>query len=338
MKKILTIILSALLMLSVFNLFACTPQEEVKEDNGTVSVRYYSSGADMLPLLKQGVLEMGVLPEPAATNLTKMASDKTWYRLSIQELYNSQTKEYPQAVLMVKESLLNTYASEINAFATQIDANITWAKQNKQTLVETINSKITGFTPTFNANNLTDEVIDNCNVYYQSALDGKQSVKNYLRDIISLEPTSAKQVSDDYFYNGTANGTFANNEIKVFAPDGAPALAIAKYIYENQNFGLDKTFNYNIVKAEDIGSKIITGAGDIVILPVNASSKLYKAYSQDSYKMVSVVTHGNLYLMSSVPFVTLADKTVGVIGQGLVPDLTFRTILNNNKLKVSVKA
>ena len=153
MKKLLTIILAVLLALSVFSAVACVPEQENNDNNGTVSVKYYAKGEEMLPLLKQGNLTMGVLPEPAATNLTKMASNKTWYRLSIQELYSSETKEYPQAVLMVKESLLATYSNEINAFATQIDANITWAKQNKTTLVETINSKISGFTPTFNANN-----------------------------------------------------------------------------------------------------------------------------------------------------------------------------------------
>lgn len=338
MKKLLTIILAVLLALSLFSAVACVPEQENNDNNGTVGVKYYAKGEDMLPLLKQGVLEMGVLPEPAATNLTKMASNKTWYRLSIQELYSSETKEYPQAVLMVKESLLATYSNEINAFATQIDANITWAKQNKTTLVETINSKISGFTPTFNANNLTDEVIDNCNVYYQSASDSKKSVNAYLNDIISLDSSSAKAVSDDYFYNGTVSGSFTAEQIKVFAPDGAPALAIAKYIHDNENFGLNKTFNYNVVKADEIGSKLITGAGDIVIMPVNASSKLYKANANDSYKMVGVITHGNLYLMSSVPFITLADKTVGVIGQGLVPDLTFKSILNKNNLKFKVVA
>ena len=63
----------------------------------------------MIPMLKNGVINIGLLPEPAATQLTKVASDKTWYRLDVQELYDSENKSYPQAVMLVKQSVLNTF-------------------------------------------------------------------------------------------------------------------------------------------------------------------------------------------------------------------------------------
>ncbi|MBQ8196791.1 MAG: hypothetical protein IJZ73_01880 [Clostridia bacterium] len=118
------------------------------------------------------------------------------------------------------------------------------------------------------------------------------------------------------------------------APDGAPALAIAQMIKENATFETGKTVNYKIVKPADIGAQMMTGSADIMIMPVNAASKLYKANTSDPYKMAGVVTHGNLYVLSKTPLTVndLKDKVVGVISQGAVPDLTFRAVLNKTQI------
>ena len=122
--------------------------------------------------------------------------------------------------------------------------------------------------------------------------------------------------------------------LKMFAPDGAPALSIAKFINDNENFIDGVTVDYNVVSSNDIGPKMAQGQADLIVMPINAASKLYKANASDPYKMVSVVTHGNLFLMSSEPtdLNGLIGKVVGVIGQGLVPDLTFRSVLKAHNL------
>ena len=122
--------------------------------------------------------------------------------------------------------------------------------------------------------------------------------------------------------------------LKFFAPDGAPALSIAKFINDNENFIDGVTVDYNVVSANDIGPKMAQGQADLIVMPINAASKLYKANASDPYKMVAVVTHGNLFLMSSEPtdLNGLKGKVVGVIGQGLVPDLTFRSVLKAHDL------
>ena len=337
MKKFLTFLLALTLSFSMVFAFGCNQQAVDKQ----VDVKYYSDAPTMLPLLKQGHLTVGLLPEPAATNLTKMASDKTWYRLDLQELYDGQAKAYPQAVIMVKQSLLATHSDLFSSFTSKINDNVSWAKQNVESAVSAVNSKLPqGVTPSLSAKNINQTVIDNCKIYFQNPLDAKTQVKNYINDIIELEPKSATAINDDFFFDGNVSGSFDAQEIKVFAPDGAPALSIAKFINDKENFGTDKTFNYQIVASSDIASKIQTGAGDIVILPINAASKLYKANAKDTYKMIGVVTHGNLYIMSSEKITSVNDlvgKTVGVIGKGLVPDLTFRAILKKNNISVNEK-
>ena len=185
--------------------------------------------------------------------------------------------------------------------------------------------------PSLNENNITSDVVDGCKIYWQGANDAKNAVKNYINDIIKIESKSANAVTDDFFYNGESVGEFSGDTIKVIVPDGAPALAIAKFISNDENFGTGKDFSYTVVAATNIGGAVQKGQGDIVIIPVNAASKLYKAHANDTYKLVSVVTHGNLYIMSTekIQFIKeLKDKTVGVIGQGNVPDLTFKVVIS----------
>ena len=335
MKKFFAVMLSVMLSLSFFS-FACDKPEEKEE----VSVKYFQQASDMLPMLKQGVLDIGLLPEPAATQLTKVASDKTWYKTNLQELYDSEAKSYPQAVILVKQSLLNTYPDLVSRMASAFDANVQWTKDNIAQAVNAINTVLPeGVAPSLKAPMITADVIDGCNIYWQGATNSINVVKNYINDIMAIEPTSAKAVCDDLFYNGQAQGEFVGDTVKVVAPDGAPALVIAKFINDNENFGKEKTFSYSVVMANTIGSAVQKGEGDIVILPVNAATKLYKANVNDAYKLISVVTHGNLYIMSTEKINSIKDikdKTIGVIGQGLVPDLTFKAVLKKNSMSVKI--
>lgn len=168
---------------------------------GKITIRYFAEAPDMLPLLKQGKVTIGLLPEPAATNLTtKVAPEKTWYRLDVQELYDAETKAYPQAVLMVKKSVYDKYKAQINGFAEYFDANLTWIKQNPADAVEVIKGALPeGVIPSLNAGILSATVIDNCKIYYQSSADAKQQVKDYINKIIAVNDKAATATSDDFF-------------------------------------------------------------------------------------------------------------------------------------------
>lgn len=328
MKKLLSILLTFILCIASICVVGCSNNEQ-KE---TVSVKYFANASDMIPMLKQGKLNIGLLPEPAATQLTKVASDKTWYRMDLQELYDNESKAYPQAVMLVKQSVLNSFPNLVNNMANAFSDNVQWVKNNTTLAVDAVNSHIQeGVTPSLKAANITSDVVDGCKIYWQGANDAKDDVKDYIKDIMSIESKSAKAITDDFFYNGESVGEFSGNTIKVIAPDGAPALAMAKFINDNENFGTGKNFSYTVVAATNIGGAVQQGQGDIVIIPVNAASKLYKANTSDTYKLVSVVTHGNLYIMSTEKIQSikeLKDKTVGVIGQGNVPDLTFKAVIS----------
>ena len=78
--------------------------------------------------------------------------------------------------------------------------------------------------------------------------------------------------------------------VKVSAPNGAPALAVATLAAEDPD-------SYTFVAADTIAAEFANKTADFIIAPINAGAKLYKAGKSD-YKLAAVVTWGNLYIAS----------------------------------------
>ena len=134
---------------------------------------------------------------------------------------------------------------------------------------------------------------------------------------------------------GLAVGCNENKEeITVYIPDGAPALALAKMMQEDT---AEDGVTYKVVDPTLIASTITyqdqTKNADLCVLPVTAASKLVG--NGEKYKMVGVVTHGNLFLISKNGEVLTAEnmqslkgKTIGVLKINEVPGLTLKAVLN----------
>ncbi len=339
MKKFFALVLSVLLVCSSISFLGCS--EEASKGSGEVSLKYIAPEA-IIEGLKNGTLDYGLIAEPAATNL--MGTDE-WEIMDVQKLYNSQTKGYPQAVFMVKNEVLEAYPQLITEIQTKFSENVGWAKENKATAVSAVQSVAERLTPNNQtslapAAELTDEAIDRCKIEWQSAQDAKASVNGYIADIrqipVGLGIPSAQEVGDEFFYTNSSfvGQAIENKTFNFVVPDGAPALAIAKFISEQQNFVNGATFNYKVVSADAIAGYMngsFSPTADFMILPIKAATINYKM----KYTMVSVITHGNLYLISKTQSVTgLVGKKVGVMGgENEVPDVTLKVILKKNGLK-----
>lgn len=127
--------------------------------------------------------------------------------------------------------------------------------------------------------------------------------------------------------------------VRVFTPDGAPALSLARNMVDGR-YGGDE-FPVKVVVADTI-INYVSGENpqaDICILPVNAAVKALK--SGEKYKMLGTITHGNLYLLkkeggediTKANLSSLVGKTVGVINLANVPGLTFKVILSDNSIE-----
>ena len=130
------------------------------------------------------------------------------------------------------------------------------------------------------------------------------------------------------------------DDITVYMPDGAPAMAFAQMMLEDT----DKDgVTYRVVNPSVIATKVnnedMSKNADVCALPAIAASKLLG--TGEKYQMLGVLTSGNLYVLTNKEGVAadfaasdlrdlsfLVGKTVGVMKINEVPGMTFKSILN----------
>ncbi len=330
MKKLLALMLALTMILSFT---ACT-----KTPTGdTVSLKYYSDASELLPALKEGKETVALLAEPAVDKLMGMAKDYS-IKLDVQELYGG---DYPQAVILVKKSVIENDGAFVTSLMNGVRSGASWIKNDVNNLADAV-KQIEHYlyeleSSSFNVSTVNKDVIERCNIYFEKATDAKTAVINYLQGLISVEESSTIIPSDEFFYDGSSTTEpTEQNYYTIVAPDGAPAIALAQFIYIDRipdEESEEDDHDYRIVSAIKLNDYVLQKTADVIIMPVNAAAKL--AGKGSDYQMVGVATHGNLYIVSNKKISTINDlkgKQIGVIGQGNVPDLTLRYILNQNQI------
>ncbi|MDE6758169.1 MAG: hypothetical protein K2J89_02685 [Clostridia bacterium] len=116
-------------------------------------------------------------------------------------------------------------------------------------------------------------------------------------------------------------------------PDGAPALSIACLSDEVTTSDTVYKLNKKIVAASAIQTE--ASNSDLAIVPANLASILFNG--GNDVKILAVVTNGNLFVCSSQEksvdgIEGLVGKLVYSIGQNSVPDMIFKTLLNNKNV------
>lgn len=138
---------------------------------------------------------------------------------------------------------------------------------------------------------------------------------------------------------GNKKGNGNDVTLTFSAPEGTPALAIARLITDNKSIS-GKNVNYKIVNPSNIAKEMQAGLSDLVIMPVNAGATLINKGAD--YKLVSVAVDGSLYLVGknideAAKTLTIDDikgKKIACIGQQGVPGLVFRYILKANNISI----
>lgn len=116
--------------------------------------------------------------------------------------------------------------------------------------------------------------------------------------------------------------------IHVYMPDGAPAIALAALMDSGYS-----GFDFTVVPSDEIAGVVSNGTADMAIMPIDAAAKLYNG--KTDIVMLSVNTHGNLYIVGGTGNAMLSDlqgKKLGVIGQGSVPDNVLRILLDDENI------
>ena len=278
-----------------------------------------------------------LLAEPAVT-----AQSKNGFAIKgdLQALYGGENG-YPQAVLVAKTELLESNPGWVEqVFVRKVVESAAWLQTaSGAEVVSAVSSHVAdeNYATTLKAPMLSADVMARCGVWFSSAIDSKTETTTFLSEMMAVNDKATAMPADEFFWG---EGVLASSmhaperEVTVYMPDGAPALALAKMMSEDtEEDGItykvvDPTLISTVVKYEDESKN-----ADLCVMPVTAASKLLG--KGDRYKMVGVVTHGNLFLiskdgeaLSADNLASLQGKTIGVLKINEVPGLTLKAVLN----------
>lgn len=315
------------MLVSLFCVFGITACGEKTDKN---AVNLFAIDANNVGLMAD--MDYYVTAEPAASVKVNAINGLNFVG-DLQTLYCGENG-YPQAVVVAKNSLIGT--DILTRFISEISTTHEWLVREENSvdsIVNAIKSHLpSGSTPSMTANNLTKAVIQNCGIKFVSATDSKADILSYIEKFNSVSDSPAGVPTNEFFQDGTGETEYSKG-FSVYAPDGAPALGLAKLMVENSLTNAD----YHIVNAATIRTYVSgeNPQADICVLPVNLAVKLLG--NGQNYKLIGTLTHGNLYLLSKsdkkISVDNLHDligKRVGVVNLAEVPGLTFKIILSNH--------
>lgn len=128
--------------------------------------------------------------------------------------------------------------------------------------------------------------------------------------------------------NNTNNNEVDNYTIKVVAPQGAPAVAVAGYALNNAD-------NVSFIDAKNITEQFSANDNDIIIAPLNDGANQYKL-GNSKYKVSAIVTWGNLYFATRRTDInTIEDlngKDVTLFGELTINSSIAKYVLANKNI------
>lgn len=129
-------------------------------------------------------------------------------------------------------------------------------------------------------------------------------------------------------------------DVVIAVPDGAPALAIAKMIYDNAQLeGYNITYKVIEGGATAISAAVINNEVDFLVAPTNLGAILHNKLKPNGtqFKLIANVFNSLLYIVGTDNTVKnledLKGKVVYNIGEGATPDLTFTYVLSKKGIQ-----
>lgn len=159
---------------------------------------YVSDGSTAVQAVLGGKAEFAVLGEPAVSTLIQKAEqkNKTVYRLfDLQQLWQQATGSeqagYPQAALIVKNSLLT------DSFALKLQQTL---QQNQQFLIDNV-AQLNALMQSAGSSldvDYTADIVERCNIRFQTAYSCKTDLQIYLQTFEAMQ--QFLPLRDEIFY------------------------------------------------------------------------------------------------------------------------------------------
>lgn len=144
-----------------------------------------------------------VVPEPAATTKISATQGKLSLAGDLQTLYGGENG-YPQAVAVAKKSVIESNAAAVDKFIASFAETESWLlseSTSPEQIISAIDTMTNGdLQHTFNADNLTKSVIQNCGIRFVAAADCKEEVKTFMQKFNAVSDNAWGAPSDNFFY------------------------------------------------------------------------------------------------------------------------------------------
>ncbi len=140
-----------------------------------------------------------------------------------------------------------------------------------------------------------------------------------------------------------ACGKEAAGKYVLYAPDGAPVLALADMWGENVG---DAEFEYGVIAETEVRKKMASGNADFIVAPVNVGAEIHSAYERGKtpydYKLLNVTSWGVIYFTTNQDgyktreecetvnefLLQFEGKSVSTIGRAAIPGKTVEYLFD----------
>lgn len=166
-------------------------------EEGKVAITYVEGGSALIPLLKQGKAEYGILGEPAVTNACEKAGVSVV--MDLQRAMGGATA-VPQASLVISGKLLREHPDFVKAFVKKVKEGNDWLPEH---LTEAAQAVARLGSTALSSGKISAETFDRCNIFAQDAKDAKENVKEYLTVLMDFNPAAVggKLPDEGFWYN-----------------------------------------------------------------------------------------------------------------------------------------
>ncbi len=167
-------------------------------DKVTIDSTTYAKPDALRDAVKNGSIEIAVLPEPMVT-IAKSGNQNVKVALDLTDEWNkiSDGKQLVQGCVVVRTEFANEYPGSVNSFLKEYKASIEALNEDPTSAAASI--KEFGI---FANENVAKNAIPKCNIAYMDGEDMKVAMENFLEAMNSIAPASIGNAipGDDFYY------------------------------------------------------------------------------------------------------------------------------------------
>lgn len=163
-----------------------------------VTLEYLSGTAEVAASYSSGKGTVAMLPEPVLTSVLMKRKDSKMV-IDIQEAWSAAVgvDKFPQASIVVKESLIESHPEFVEAFLKAYDEGIQWVNDNPADAGVAYEALGIGLKA-----KLIEKAVPHCNLKFVPAAEGKEAVSAYLKVLFDFNPKllGGKMIDEGFYF------------------------------------------------------------------------------------------------------------------------------------------